>query len=305
MKFKPLIKSLILSFLTLGALFLAGCSPSEPTSTSEGAFIGGTQGITAQFEAFGVEEDSVYSIFDSDTFQIEITLNNKGEYEIQTGDIKVELLGPSMQEFGGIPSWALKNKEVIDPISDLVTSGGQETLNFASDAKFIGKVTGLLNRKWHANIEYNYQTQVLVPEVCLKEDLTDERVCEVKEDKQFFVSGAPITVTSVQEDVAGKGIMALTFVVKNVGGGDKVTKVGETFGATDKLSFQLDDTAWECKSAGKVNEARLIDGQAEIFCKLNNPLASCTLSVKQVKLTLDYIYRDSIQEDLRIKESVK
>ena len=84
-----------------------------------------------------------------------------------------------------------------------------------------------------------------------------------------------------------------------------MTKIGEKFGVYDRLTFSIDDPSWECKSAGKVNEARFIDGEALIGCKLKTALAEDTLATKQVKLTLDYMYRDLIQETLRIKESAK
>ncbi len=294
-------KKILIFSLFVALLVLTSCQQSTGPSSS-GAYIGGTQGVMADFEAFGVEEDGLYNIFDTESFPIEVTLKNKGEYEIQPGEIVVKLLGPAEEEFSGLASRQLANVEILDKISELVPTGGEETVTFATDAQYQSEVTGLVDRQWFANVEYHYQTYALVPEVCLKEDLTDARVCEVKETKDFSVSGAPITITAVEESTAGKGIMALKFMVSNVGGGESA-KVGQEFAVNDRLAYSLDDPAWECKSAGKVNEARLIDGQAEIVCKLKEALAENTLSTKQVKLTLDYTYRDLIQETVRIKES--
>lgn len=289
--------------LILVALILTACAP-EAAIPEKRVFIGGSQGIVINFEPFGVEEEGLYTIFDTETFPIEVTLRNRGEYVLQPGEATVKLLGPSREEFTGIPSWELSNTDTIDKISELVPEGGEETLSFTSDAKYVGEVIGLMERTWLANVEYNYQTYLVVPEVCLKEDLTDPRVCEVKEAKTFHVSGAPITVNSVEESTAGKGIMALKIKINNVGGG-KATKLGEDFGVREELTFSLDDPAWECKSGGRVDEARLVNGQAEIICKLKEPLAEGTLATKQVKLTLDYKYRDLIQEQLGIKESAE
>ena len=301
MKTKPIVLTLLLASLFI----LTSCQQQQQATPTKGAYIGGSQGIIANFELFGVEEDGVYTIFSSETFPLEVTLFNKGEFEVQAGDVMVKLLGPSQSEFSGIASWDLANSGVIDEVSNLVPSGGEETVTFATDALYLTDVVGLVDREWFANIEYNYQTIVIIPEVCLKEDLTDNRVCVVKEAKQFFVSGAPITITSVEEDTAGRGIMALKIKLSNVGGG-KVTNPGQDFSATtQKLSYSLDDSAWECKSAGKVNEARLRNGEAEIVCKLTSPLAENTLATKQIKLTIDYKYRDIIQETLRIKESAE
>jgi len=295
-------KATVISILVLCLFLLTACNGKEPTTIVGGAFLGGTQGIAASFEAFGVEEEGIYSIFDEESFPLEVTLRNKGEYNIKPGEAVVKLLGPSQDEFSGMNAWELKNSAQLDAISELVPDGGEETLTFAADAKYTSGVTGVIDREWFANIEYRYNTFLIVPEVCLKEDLTDERVCEVKEAKNFFVSGAPITVKSVEEDTAGRGIMALKIIVSNVGNG-KVTMPSEEFGVRDTLTYSLDDPAWECKSGGRVNEARLVDGQAEIVCRLINALPEGHLSTKQVKLTLDYKYRDLIQETLRIKQS--
>lgn len=301
MQRKKISIMLLLALLVL----LTACQTQQQPTPQRGAFIGGTQGVIAKFELFGVEEEGVYTIFSSETFPMEVTLFNKGEYQLQPGDVMVKLLGPSQSEFSGIASWSLANSGVIDKVSELSTSGGEETITFAIDALYRTDVIGVVDREWFANVEYNYQTSVIIPEVCLKEDLTDTRVCDVKEAKPFFVSGAPITVSSVEEETAGKGIMALKIKVKNVGGG-KVTMRGEEFSATnEQLSYSLDDPDWECKSTGRVNEARLRDNEAEIVCKLKNPLSPGTVSTKQVKLTLDYKYRDIIQETLRIKESAE
>jgi hypothetical protein len=296
------LKYLVTALIIFGILVLVGCTPTQ-TQQAASVFIGGNEGVTAKFEPMGVEEQSIYSIFDSETFPLEVTLQNKGEYEIQPGEVKVKLMGPSANEFQGIPSWELQNKEKVDPKSELVPTGGEETLSFASEAKYKNKVTTLLDRQWFANIEYRYQTFLILPSVCLKEDPADTRVCEIKGAKEFFVSGAPVTVTSVEEDVSGKGIMALKINIKKSGSG-KLTLPNQDFSVnTERLAFTIDDSEWECKSGGKLNEARLQDGAAEIVCKLKNPLSKGTLETKKIGLTLDYKYRDTIQETLRIKES--
>ena len=291
--------------LLITTLVVLGCSSDDSLEIAEGGFLGGTQGIVADFEPFGVEEEGKLTIFNTEAFPIEVTVQNKGEYDTQAGDVVVSLLGPSPEEFSGIASSSLPNAEILDPISELVPEGGEETITFASDATYEGSVSGFVDRTWFGNIEYRYQTYTIVSEVCLKEDLSDSRICDVNGAKTFFVSGAPITVTKVEEDTAGKGIMAVKFTVSNVGGGD-VTVPGQEFSATtDKLAFSLDDPEWECKSAGKVNEARLRDGKADIVCKLKEALQEDALSTKQVKLTLQYKYRDIIQEKIRIKESAE
>jgi hypothetical protein len=295
-------KIIILPILMISLLFLVSCGTEDADSgAGSGAFIGGAQGVVAVFEPFGVVEDNIYTLFDTETFPIEITVANKGEYEIQNGDVTIELKGPSL-DFAGIPSLSKSNAGIIGTVSDLLPGGEEETITFATDATYNQEVNGYIDREWFANIEYNYETYLIMPEVCLKGDLKDDRICEVNGAKTYFVSGAPITITAVEESTAGKGIMALKITVQDQGTG-KVTLPNEDFGTQEKIAYSIDDSSWECKQGGKLNEARLIEGQADIICKLKTALGEDDLATKQLKLTLNYKYRDIIQETIRVKES--
>jgi hypothetical protein len=298
------MKNKIITLVIITTMLLLVACTNEQVQTSKGIYIGGTQGITAKFEQLGVAENGIYSIFDTETFPIEVTVTNKGEYDIKPSDITVTLLGPSQTEFSDIKSWQLKNTGSIEKISELIPNGGQETITFTSNAKYTAPVTGVTQRTWLANIDYYYETYTLVPEACLKEDPTDKRVCEITGAKEFATSSGPLTITTVTEEQAGKGIMALKFHVKNAGTG-RVAKPTNDFAINDEFTFSLDDTSWDCKSGGKINEGRLTAGETDVVCKLKNPLAKGTLATKQVKLTLNYKYRDIIQEKLQIKQSVK
>jgi len=295
-------KLLIFSILAV-TLLLVACQKQQTSTTATSVFIGGTKGLAIEFEPFGVTENNVYTVYDTEKFPIEVTLTNKGEYDIEKGEAEVTLLGPSQSEFSGLSSWKLKNQNKIDMTSQLLKTGGEETITFGKTIQYVGSATGSQQRTWYANVDYDYETYLIIPEVCLKEDLTDSRVCEVSEKKTFHVSGAPVTVKSVEESTAGKGIVALKIMISNAGNG-KVTKQGSDFGTREELAYTIDDPNWECKSGGRENEARLIDDDAEILCKLKNPLAKGTLATKQVKLTFSYKYRDLVQEKLVIKESL-
>jgi hypothetical protein len=295
---------IIIPILMFSLLFLVSCGPEEDgTGAANGAFIGGAQGIVAVFEPFGVEEDNTFTIFDTETFPIELTIANKGEYEIKASDVTIELKGPSL-DFSGIASLSKSNSGIVGIVSELLPDGEEETITFATDAKYAQEVNGYIDREWFANIEYNYETYVVMPDICLKGDLKDDRICDVDGAKTYFVSGAPITVTAVEESTAGKGIMALKITVQDQGTG-KVTLPTQDFGTQEKIAYSIDDNDWECKQGGKLNEARLIEGKADIICKLKNALSEKDLATKQLKLTLDYKYRDIIQESIRIKESDK
>ena len=70
---------LFLPVLVISLLLLTACGGNQPQQQTKGVFLGGTQGLSANFEAFGVAENGVYSIFDTETFPLEVTIRNKGE----------------------------------------------------------------------------------------------------------------------------------------------------------------------------------------------------------------------------------
>lgn len=300
------MKKILLTVLVLILFIAAGCPNQQTDTPIESVFFGGTEGLVAEFEPMGaIVEDGIDTIFDTDSFPIEITLKNRGEEDIASGDVKVSLKGINLNDFSNIPNAEKTNSEIIEKVSEFNKEGGQTTIDFTpTDAKYNIDVIGFTNVDVFANYEYKYKTYLLVPKVCFKEDLKDPSVCDVEENKDFFVSGAPITVTNVEEVLAGKGLIALVIDVKNVGGGD-VTKVGQDFDSRyGTIAFEIDEPdKWECKAGGLENEARLVDGIATIRCKIKTALAADELYTKQVKLTISYVYKDLIQNTLKIKES--
>lgn len=294
-----------LGFLLL--LTVAACAPDEAPAV-ESVFRGGTQGIGAQFEPFGVQEGGVFTIFDTETFPIEVTLKNKGEEDVAAGNAVVTLRGINLNDFGGIAAGSLMNTQTIQKVSEFNVEGGEQLVDFTpgEGARYKFRVTGFYQPDIFATIDYKYKTYVIVPQVCFKEDLRDTSVCTVQEAKTFFVSGAPVTVTKVEEDVAGRGVVVLLMTIENVGGG-KVTLQNADFDARfGQVGFKLETEPekWECRSGGRENEARLVDGKAVITCKLKQPLPEDTLFTKQIELTLEYKYQTLIQQTIKIKESL-
>ena len=301
------MRKILFGLMLIMVLILVGCNGEEEVKITS-VFMGGSQGIVATFEPFGVQEEGVYSIYDTEGFPIEINIKNKGEEDVAAGDLIIRLKGINLADFENIPNEMQINSKTIEKVSEFNTVGGEEIIDFTAtaDAQYKHKVTGFYRPDIFATVEYKYKTRAIVPRVCFKEDLSDESVCTVKENKDVFVSGAPISVRSVKEDVAGRGVMILTFEIENAGGG-KVTKIGENFDpGFGQLSFNMrtDPELWECRSAGRENEARLVDGKAIVTCRLKQPLTSGTVYTKQLELELSYVYRTVIQEGIQIKESL-
>ena len=292
--------------LLISLLLIAACGPAKQAPT-KGAFLGGTSGLIASFEPFSVQENGVFAVFDSEDFPIDVDLKNKGEETVAPGKVKLKLLGPAKDDFQNVPAWELMNKKEIEKISEFNPDGGDEVVSFTpTRAKFKSKVTGFTDVTWNLEYAYDYKTYLIINDVCFKGDITDSKVCDVKGARTFSVSGAPITVNAISEDVGGKGVVLLKIDLRNAGKGSS-TKIGSAFdNRFDLLAFSIDEPEkWECKSGGRENEARLISGNAQIICRLKTPLDVNDLFVKNLRLTLQYTYKDLVKEKLRIKESVK
>jgi len=299
-------KHIAIIVLACLAVFLAGCSGGESQGTAGSPFIGGTKGIVAEFEPLSIEESGVYTIYDTDTFPIQILLKNKGEEDVAVNDATVKIEGIYLNDFSPVPASEKKNDELVEKISDVNADGGEVIVDFGSDVMYKPAILGeFVPLEILAKYTYKYKTTVSVPKVCFSDDIQDKTVCSVDGTKTSYSSGAPIQVTSVDEKSAGSGKSALTFTVENVGGGSS-TVIGSEFNTRyDQVSYKIvpdtEAAKWKCRSAGRENEARFADGKTTIVCELIDPVTD--KYTKEVVLEISYEYRDFIQESLRIKKS--
>ena len=299
--------SIIISIVVL-SIFLAACTneSGDLDTTSPGAFIGGNSGLEVSFEPMSIIEDGIFTIYDTENFPLEFILKNKGEHPVQAGEVQLELLGPAQQDFANIPSWQKINVEEIEEISEFNPEGDEEVISFTPNdyAEYTADIIGFQDLTFYVDYQYDYKTYLVINDVCFKGDSRDDRVCTVSEGRTYSVSGAPITVTSVEQDTGGKGVMLLKIGISNLAGGDATILGREFDDRFSQVSYTIEDSlGWECKSAGRVGEARLVGGSAEIICQLAEPLSEDDLFTRSISLTLDYTYRDIVSETLRVKES--
>ena len=304
------MKQTIFIIILSSMLLLTACSQEQEQTPAArtGAFIGGTTGLTALFEPLSIQEENIFTVFDTEDFPLVVDLRNKGEETIQPNGVRVRLLGPAQQDFANIPAWTLQNLQVIEKVSDFNPQGGEEILSLTPQARarYTAPVTGFTDITWNIEYDYDYKTHLIVNDICFKGNPTDQKVCNPKEQKTFAVSAAPITITNAEQDSAGRGVVLLKIDVRNAGQGHS-TIIGTDFDQRfDQLAYTIDEPdKWECKSSGRENEARLTDGTAQILCRLKLPLAEADLYTRSVRLTVSYAYKELIQEKLRIKESAR
>ena len=299
--------------LMLLAVIAAGCDNQETNlvDTPTSPYIGGNKGLVAEIVQMGVFNDAsnTEEIFEGETFPIEITLKNKGESDVATGNATVTLLGINLRDFDNVPNQELSNTQLIEKVEkDVNEQGGEVTIDFTSgtqDARYKVPLSGSsYDVSVFARLSYKYQTKAAVPKVCFKENLRDTSVCDVEGTKDVFSSGAPIKVTNAEEKTAGTGKVAVEFTIENVDGGD-VTLPNQPFDSRfDQLAFSVSDAnEWECKSGGRDGVARLdTNGKAVILCRLKNALPANALYTKELDLTLSYAYSNLVHKQIRVKK---
>lgn len=301
-------KKYFIMLLVCGLVLIYGCAGQQEPTTKESPYIGGSKGIVAEFEPMGIEENGVNTIYNEDTFPIQVVLKNKGEEDIETGQAKVKIYGILLTDFSGISSGELLNQEKLEKISEINKEGGEQVINFGDNVKYLPQIQGdFIPLNIFAGYTYRYKTKVSVPNVCFKEDPRDTEVCNLDETKTSYSSGAPIQIISVTEKPAAAGKVSLSFEVENVGSGDSAIPGQEFNTRYNQVQYKIipdtEASKWKCAAAGRENQARFTEDTATIICTLKDALAKGEKYTKEVVLEIEYDYRDVIQASLRVKKS--
>ncbi len=311
------IKYIISMFLVCLMLFVTACDETTTTDdqsalkqsgTSEKFFLGGTEGVMAKFEPFGIEKAGSYEILAKDTFPVEIVIKNRGEEDILANGLRVKLSGIKKSDFEGWESTddgVLKNDEKIEKKSNFNVDGGEERISFGNMIEYGPDLTGTFKPDIFAIIDYDYKTKLIIPSVCLKGDVRSEEICDVESTLAYDVSGAPITITNVEQKPSGKGKVAVIIDVSNAGGG-KATIQGQDKDFDNrydvvKFNVLTNSDEWTCRgTGGRENELRLEDGKGQIICRTINALEEEQAYTQQMELDLDYKYQTIIKQSLTI-----
>ncbi|MBR9690504.1 hypothetical protein GOV08_02355 [Candidatus Woesearchaeota archaeon] len=298
-------------------LLLTGCNggdTSESISLND-PYLGGSQGLVIEFEPLGVETNGVQQIFDDETFPVEFTLKNKGEYTVPAGTLKTKIKGISPSDYTGL-TFEKSNSDEIEKISEYNDRGGETTIDHG-DGRLVAsriKDRNLLSATIFGEITYPYKTFISAPKVCFK-DVTsktrDNEICDVDTTLQVFSSGAPIKAVSAQESRSGRGLVAVEFEIENVGGGEAKSASSAEFDYRyDEIGFNVQESSspekWDCRSSGREGVGRFGDDQRlTIICKLRDQykIQPDEVYQSQLDLTLEYSYKVLISSDLIIRNN--
>ena len=202
MKKHAIILGIILLFIFSTAAE-CGTQVKEPDTATP--YYGGTEGLVMKLLPPSQTSDTTgkYEVWEDETFHLELEVKNKGEYTVEAHEAEFELKGISQQDYSGL-DFTRDNEEDIDRVMQWLEDGEITYVDFGD-----GKFERLVGRAHMANVfivaTYPYETEILVPNVCFKYDLNDDRICNVDETKETYHSGGPIDVGTAKELPAGKG----------------------------------------------------------------------------------------------------
>ena len=308
------MKKMLIAMLMLSIAILTGCTGGNQQVTISDPYMGGSQGLLAQFEPLGASIDgNTQSIFDDEPFTLVINLKNKGEYEIPANTMKTTIKGISSSDYTGI-TFQKSNGEKLEKISSFNTKGGEITISHGT-AKLVTsriKDRNVITANIFADVVYPYKTFISAPKVCFKDTSSKVRdeICDVENSAlQVFSSGAPIRAVSAKETRTGKGLIGVEFTIENVGQGDSKDPAKSDFDYRyNEVAFKVQDSSspekWYCTSSGREGVGRFDENnKLVVLCKLKEQykISENEAYQSQLDLTLTYDYKTVISTDLVIK----
>jgi hypothetical protein len=334
-------KKALMLLISIIILVIAGCgdsgsSSTSGTTTSTGgstkAFIGGKVGLEGKFLSGAPPEE----VNDQDfPFDVNIIVENQGEYDVPKEKVSLEITGIHPADFGKTGDQlkvSVAPEDLFGAKKDSQgnqISGASVIFDSFSDLQFQKKISGSPKFIVRANLCYTYGTNSIA-QVCVLEDLTgrtrktgEEPLCEATNTKvDVENSGAPVHIDNFAQTVTGKDKISFSFNIKHVG--DKDNRVAER-GSTcapevakkDRIfvSVETDLNGLKCSGlsggTGDQNDG-IEDGfvklfgensgseERAVFCSQPLP-ADRTDFQKQVKISLEYDYKQYFDKELTVK----
>src|SRR3989344_4394702 len=321
----------IIGILTL--FVIAGCQGGGSSDSTGVApktpFLGGTQGIEIKF----IDGSPPKEAADSGTFDFQaiVSLQNKGEFDLNKDQVKVDLIGFLPEDFGANqdelndkrpeddPTARKRDAEgnIIEPAETFITFPSTD-----SSFNFDRSITGNTVFVFRADVCYKYQTKAL-SKICILRDLVrvdNDDICRPNEPKTVFTSGSPLKVGSFRETVSGKDRVSFSFDVTHSGTGNVFKEGDSTSPAADCPRDPRESREKENKVLVRVNSnlpnLRCVglSGTTSGFITLVNGkrTVTCTQDLDpgrndfetNVEITLDYNFQDSVQQDVLVKHLV-
>jgi len=317
-------KRVFLLILTLTVLFIVGCRTANVDQPREVNYRTGTRGLELSFPT-----NAPTKVFEGDSdVRFIVEIRNRGAFpqsdEIGDFDGKLWIGGFDEQiltifpRLGSSISLGINlEPEELEGKSSFNRDGGFSVVEFQMDVNDLPQGLPFYKPTIIVTATYLYKT-IANPVICIDPEPRSTRVREkvCTTDRSFSVGsqGAPITITSVEQDVTSNDFLFNIFI-DNVGGGlviresDIDNNPNEGFDWRDLDEVRIEDVRvgnirmTECRPRiGR--DVHLIDGKGIIFCRLDKSVAEGKAFETTLNVQLAYGYTTSIEEQIEVFEEI-
>jgi hypothetical protein len=260
--------------LLVFAMFVAGCASNGPTSGTT-PYCDGIDALQLDFQ----EGSPPTEVLDNNQYPFDVTLRllNKGEYNIEPQDARIELSGISSVDFGG-PAY---QKNVADRIpgkqkdqDGKCPEASPQTVSFGSlsetQFKYSRTIPGNTQFTVRADLCYKYKSFAAI-QFCVQKELPRfglEPICKVTETKKVSNSASPVHIENFKQ-YPGQNKVAFNFDIVHKGTGSihAGTLCNTEFTNRNKVRVKVTSAvgALQCSTLNGANEGDVIlndDGKA-------------------------------------------
>ena len=319
-------KKLLITFLAVFMLFLAGCTSetgARKNSYEIGSFNGGDKALS--FEFLAEAPPQVVRDQSLQPFQVMLKIKNEGEFDIPQDRAYVALTGFRPQDLG-----LTETSKVIPQMNgfkkqgDNVIEGRTQQVVF-SNLKYVESVvSGSIPIKIYANVCYPYETKAFTL-LCINGNTVpalDKRaeICKLDSKREYSNSGAPIHIEDVVQYPSGSSSMIIQFDIVHVptskdanvyasGSIDSKCNIAgnspsssDAILARDKVTYKVETGLpnLNCEATGtNTNTVILTNDRFTVTCEQST--AGEAEYEKPATITLTYDYLDRISKDILVE----
>lgn len=316
-------KQILITTLILSLFVLFSCTGGGSTGTSGSGFIGGSEGLSATLSIDSASGGNEVYDNNVDPFKINVNLKNNGEYDVAENTVVITLDGvnfnafqirdPTQRNTLPLPGLERQAEGVTDPTQAIV----QYDANYRPDEDADRTIT------LASNICYQYRTVSRVQDLCLRKTITgpsNNASCQVTGIKTAENSGAPFRIKKFSERPQGVNTVQVWIEAENEGQGTLYSKdylsEGQCIDNTEernKMYVKVELTEFE-NSASMISCSGLAGGNEGFVNVIQNKIAvSCNIDTSNLqettfetplRVTFDYVYKDSVSTALTIKSNI-
>jgi hypothetical protein len=215
------LSHLTVLILLMGIIMIGGCNTGTKTPTN-GPYSGGVNGVAISFLAAAPTP----TFNKGDSVPVKVLLKNNGEFDIASGEAQVKIYGIHHPSFGLSDQFKATSGELLG-LNNLRTEGGEQQIDMGS-INYNQDIVGSEKFTLNAEVCYPYMTDAIL-NACITTNKIEasgsQKSCTIQTGKSTEkiakgdVSGAPVQVTSITEELKGTNRVMFHITVENKGKG--------------------------------------------------------------------------------------